>query len=182
VENPLEVRLESRVPRSNTDFLVQVEPSDGKRQSCWMNVTIGFVHLWMSMHSRFAASRSSLMVVCLGRCLTMGLLGDSFRVRLFSPDFWNLFTSYHLPSTENRRPDIPNNHPWTEDLARIIESCWQRVAHSRPKFSNIVVDLEVVGGKHDVPLQHTSPSPDKMPCAPTKTSPDGHQILHLREC
>ncbi|KAF9780733.1 hypothetical protein BJ322DRAFT_278471 [Thelephora terrestris] len=81
---------------------------------------------------------------------------------------------------DNGRPDIPNSHPWTKDIAQIIGLCWKSKPASRPQFSKVVKDLEAIGQKHDVSLQHatsdvrTAPRPEQVPM-----SPDMHPVLGL---
>lgn len=85
-----------------------------------------------------------------------------------------------MPSIgENRRPSIPNNHPWSKELARIIGRCWQLQPSSRPEFSNVVTSLEVIGRKYSVSLQHTSPDLERTPRIPPKMSPDMRPVISL---
>jgi len=88
---------------------------------------------------------------------------------------------------ENRRPDIPNSHPWTKELAKIIAMCWRQQPSSRPKFSEVIAGLEVTGRKYNVSLQHTSPSREIAESPSVGTGPgllglstDGEEYAHIR--
>ena len=66
-------------------------------------------------------------------------------------------------SEENRRPEIPNNHPWTKELANIIGLCWRLQPASRPEFPKAVNALEAIGRKYNVCLWHVSMDLEKTP-------------------
>ncbi|KAF9647369.1 hypothetical protein BDM02DRAFT_2705085 [Thelephora ganbajun] len=88
-------------------------------------------------------------------------------------------TVRYLVLKENRRPDIPNHHSWTKDLAQIIGLCWKLQPASRPEFPKVVAGIEAIGRKYNVLLQHTSPDLERTPRIPPKMSPDMRPISVL---
>ena len=57
--------------------------------------------------------------------------------------------------------------------------CWRQEPSSRPKFSKVIVDLEVTGKKYGIPLQHTSLGHELTPRIPPRISPDMRPVLTL---
>ena len=101
-------------------------------------------------------------------------------MRFISYNFLPSLTSGHPPSVEeNKRPDIPNHHPWTKELTKIIGMCWRQQPSSRPKFSKVIAGLEVTGKKYNIPLQHTSLDHELTPRIPPRMSPDMRPVLSL---
>jgi len=131
--------------------------------------------------SKFLASMDTYaFAICCIEILTMGGLPwpllDDDTVRhlvlstfLLSHDFWRSLTSGHpLSAGENKRPDIPNNHRWTKEIARIIE-----------KFFKIIAGLGVIGKKYNISLQHIPPDCEMTPRVPPGMSPDMRLVHNL---